>query len=374
MAHIASDLSNCDREPIHIPGAIQPYGVMLIADASGEVIGEAGADQGVLGKSLERLIGLPAATITERVPATGLVALGDVFYAGTVCDAVAYRSGGHLVVELTEKDEGEAIDASFLAQLETMGSALEQTTSMADLARQAARMFQQITGYGRVMIYRFVDDDAGVVLGESLSDDSSSFMNHHFPASDIPKQARALYVRNKVRVIADVHYTPSPVVSASTDLSSIDMSDSTLRSVSPIHIQYLKNMGVGASASMSIVDDGLLWGLVACHHHEPRRLSLTTRLASQALVATLARQVKARDQTELYRERMRLRSQEDAILSGLGPDDTLGAFFARSGPELARLLSADGFAAVQGRDLFRAGSCPDEIDVRAVAASATRRR
>ncbi|HEV7275415.1 MAG TPA: histidine kinase dimerization/phosphoacceptor domain -containing protein [Devosiaceae bacterium] len=360
-------LTSCDREPIHIPGAIQPYGVMLIADRRGEVVGHANSPIEVLGRPLAELIGHDAATIAPRLPAKGILALGEVYFAGSMVDAVAYRSGEHLVVELTEQVPGEALDAAFLARIDTMGAALEQAGSLAELARRAARVFQELTGYGRVMIYRFVEEDAGVVLGESIADGSPSFMNHRFPATDIPRQARALYVRNRVRVIADVHYTPALVVSASTDLSGIDMSDSTLRSVSPVHIQYLKNMGVAASASMSIVKDGVLWGLVACHHHEPRVLSLTTRLACQALAATLARQVKAREENELLRERMRLRAQEDVVLAHLGSDDELTAFFARAGKDLAALLMADGFVAVQGNDVFCAGSCPGEAEVRAVA-------
>ncbi|KAA0968220.1 GAF domain-containing protein [Aureimonas fodinaquatilis] len=361
----ASDLTSCDREPIHIPGAIQPYGVMLISDLSGTVVGYANSEQNVLGRAIADLIGLDCtASVSARA---GLVALGVVTFEGSLFDAVAYRSENHLVVELTATVRGEALDAAFLADMETIGVSLDQTGSLGDLSQQAARIFQELTGYSRVMIYRFTDDDAGVVLGESINDQSASFMNHHFPASDIPKQARALYVRNKVRVIADVHYTPAPVVSASTDLSSIDMSDSTLRSVSPVHIQYLKNMGVAASASMSIVIDGILWGLVACHHHEPRVLSLTTRLACQTVAAALARQIKTRDENELYRERMRLRAHEDRVIRHLGSNDGLAGFFESSGEELATLMHADGFAAAQGGDIFCAGNCPENLDLRAVA-------
>ncbi len=367
MNDFSDALTSCDREPIHIPGAIQPYGVMLIATSDGVVVGHANSPIDVLNRSLEDLIGLRARAIWPGLPAAGIVTLDQVDFDGTMSDAVAYRSGEHLVVEITPHRKGEALDAAFLARLEGIGTNFEQSGSVADLSKQAAGVFQDLTGYSRVMIYRFVDDDAGVVLGESIAGDSPSFMNHHFPASDIPKQARALYVRNKVRVIADVHYTPAPVVSASTDLTAIDMSDSTLRSVSPVHIQYLKNMGVAASASMSIVNDGMLWGLVACHHHEPRTLSLTTRLACQAAATALARQVKARDEHDLFRERIRLRAQEDSIIGRLGSDEKLSQFFERSGADLAALLTADGFAAVQGNELFASGSCPDDIDVRAIA-------
>lgn len=367
MDDFATALNSCDREPIHIPGAIQPFGIMLIVDAADIVVGEAGSPVEVLGQSLGQLIGKGGSEITARLPQTGILVVGEVPFEGTRRDCVAYRSGEHLVIELTEVSGAEALNASFFADMETLEGRLEQTSSLADLSAQAAKVFQELTGYSRVMVYRFVDGDAGVVLGEAISDASSSFLNHHFPATDIPKQARALYVRNKVRVIADVHYTPAPVRSASTDLSQIDMSDSTLRSVSPVHIQYLKNMGVAASASMSIVNDNMLWGLIACHHHETRPLSLTTRLACQAVASALARQVKARDERQLFRERIRLRGQEDVVVARLGADEKLSDFFTGSGKELAALLQADGFAAVQGPELYCSGACPDDVDVRAMA-------
>lgn len=369
---LVTDLAGCDAEPIHIPGSIQPSGIMLIADAATlSVVGYAGngeiVSQDVIGRPLREIVIFEGALAPDMLPATGVHGIGAVTVAGHAMDAVAFLSGIHVVVELIPRDDGAALDASFLAYLQSMSGSFERSASLAELSEQAARAFQSLTGYSRVMVYRFVDDDAGVVLGESLADDSSSFLNHHFPASDIPRQARALYVRNLVRVIADVNYRPVPILGRDPALTGIDLSDSTLRSVSPIHIQYLKNMGVAASASMSIVMDGLLWGLVACHHHEPRPLSLTTRLACQALAAGLSRQIKAREENELYRERIRLRTQEDTILGRLGSDETLDEFFAQSAASLAQLMQADGFAAVSGTDLFISGSCPDPIDVRALA-------
>jgi light-regulated signal transduction histidine kinase (bacteriophytochrome) len=364
-------LTACDLEPIHIPGSIQPYGVMLVADpTSGEIVGYAGDAtylEALLGTDVDQVIAQDHRTVAAGLPNTGIQVLGEVTLGGSRQDAVAYRSGGYLVFEFTPRFDDAAIDAAFLGQLESLEQRLERAASLEDLSNEAARIFQRLTGYSRVMVYRFVDDDAGVVLGEAISDDSPSFMRHHFPASDIPRQARALYVRNKVRVIADVHYQPSPIVSASSSLKELDLSDSTLRSVSPVHIQYLKNMGVAASASMSIVKDGVLWGLIACHHHSTRPLSLSTRIACQAMATSLARIIKGREETELYRERIRLRGREDGIMARLGEDNTLGEFFARSGRDLADMLGADGFAAVQGEDLFTAGHCPDPAQIRAIA-------
>lgn len=365
------DTTACDREPIHVPGSIQPHGCMLIADAETmRVVGHAGDLQvfatDPMGQPVASIIRGRIPIEAAQVPKEGLRVFGAVHVGTTLLDAVGFRSGRYIVVELTDRDEGLALDSSFLAEIDAVGGALDRTGSLKELFAEAAQTFQHLTGYDRVMIYQFVDGDAGVVVGEALSENTASFMNHHFPASDVPKQARALYVRNRVRVIADVHYEPAPIVGAD-GLASIDLSDSTLRSVSPVHIQYLKNMGVDASASMSIVKDGMLWGLVACHHHAPLPLSLTTRLACQTLASSLARQVKAREENDLYRERLRLRSQEDIVLKRLGADQSLERFFEASGDDLARLMRADGFAAVQGGELFRSGHCPDDSDVRALA-------
>ena len=364
------DTTSCDREPIHVPGSIQPHGCMLIADAELRVVGHAGLsghdDGDLVGQPLPDVLVGRLPLTPESVPTNGTRVLGAMTFRGEIRDAVAFRTGEYVVVELTGRDDDPELDASFLAEIEAVGGSLDRANSFSELFDEAARTFQHLTGYDRVMIYQFVDDEAGVVVGEALSDSTASFMNHHFPASDIPRQARALYVRNRVRVIADVHYEPAPIVGA-PELRQIDLSDSTLRSVSPVHIQYLKNMGVEASASMSIVKDGILWGLVACHHHSPRPLCLTTRLASQTLASSLARQVKAREDSDLYRERLRLRSHEDIVLRRLGGDQTLERFFDGSGEDLARLMRADGFAAVQGGEVYCAGSCPSAEDIREIA-------
>jgi len=345
---------------------------MLVVNNELKVIGAAGDIEGRLtenwaGRALIDLVGGDCVAKAARVEEDATLILGRVEGASGYLNAIAYRSAGRLVVEMDAAEPEPTLSAPFLFGLDAAVSQFERAPTVESLCRQAAATFRDLTGYGRVMIYQFIDGDAGVVVGESLDDGSSSFLNHHFPATDIPKQARALYVRNKVRVIPDVSYIPAPIRSVREDLRGLDLSDSTLRSVSPVHIQYLKNMGVAASASISIVKDGVLWGLVACHHHEPKEITLNVRIACLAIAGSLARQIRSKEEAELYRERLRFRSQEETVLSKLGTDGSLSEFFARSGRELANLLSADGFAAVQGQDLFTYGKCPDNIDIRAIA-------
>ncbi|MEJ8628978.1 GAF domain-containing protein [Sphingomonas sp. I4] len=181
----------------------------------------------------------------------------------------AHRVAGERV--LIELEPG-IVDApwgkgSALSWIDAAVTSFERTADLPMLFDRAATTFQMLTGFDRVMLYRFLDEDAGRVVAEARSANLPSFLHHHFPASDIPKQARALYVRNKTRSIPDVDYVPAPI--RPEGFETLDLSDVSLRSVSPVHVRYLKNMGVAASASISIVKDGLLWGMIACHHYTP---------------------------------------------------------------------------------------------------------
>ncbi len=346
---------------------------MLVAEyETMKVVAGAGAIEDYFGDDWQgiaagKLLGVNLTDVWPSIAAGKLTPLGRVDVQRLRLNAVAYRSGDFVVIELEPCMREDDIDFSYVYDLDVAATEFERSSTLADLCSSAAHKFREMTGYARVMVYKFLDDDSGVVIAESSDDQFPSLMNHHFPASDIPKQARALYVRNRVRVIADVGYEPATIRPALSGLEMLDLSDSTLRSVSPTHIQYLKNMGVGASASISIVRDGILWGLIACHNATPKHIARSVQVATQALASSLSRQIRGKKDAELYRERLRLRSQEDVVMSRLGSDKSLATFFEQSGRELARLVSADGFAAAQGNDLYVFGKVPDKIDVRALA-------
>jgi two-component system, chemotaxis family, sensor kinase Cph1 len=370
------DLTLCDREPIHIPGSIQPHGLLLIVDAqTGLVQGVAGDIEGRLAPSWH---GLPVAQLIGQpfdaslIPANEVSILEPVIGQRETFDVSAHRSDGLILIELEPAEAAGERPLAMLAMLEAASHRFERAIGLRELYREAAEVFREITGYDRVMIYRFLEDDAGVVVGEADADGVGSFMNHHFPAGDIPRQARELYVRNRIRVIPDVDYQPAPIRLQATSTKEVDLSDAALRSVSPIHLQYLRNMEVGASASISIVQDGALWGLIACHNRTPRRLSLPVRVACRTLASGLSRQIRAKDEAVLYRERIRLRASEDRACARLGPDRTLAQFFRDAGKDLRTMLDADGFAAIQGSDLFTHGRCPDEATIRELSAYARR--
>ena len=371
---LGADLSVCDMEPIHIPGSIQPHGMLLVADAAtsivtqgaGDIEGRLAADW--LGRSLQDLLGFDIKTL----PASPTVGSGSTLLdrrfrglSGSY-DVTVHRAGDRILCELEPAPETPVSANSVLMTLESASARLGRAPDLRSLCDQAAVLFRQLTGFDRVMIYRFLDDDAGVVVAEARAESLHSFLNHHFPASDIPKQARALYVRNHVRVIPDVDYRAS-VLRPEMSGPPLDMSDVAMRSVSPIHLKYLRNMGVGASASISIVKDGLLWGLVACHNETPKNLTWDVRAACRMLAGSLARQVRAKEEAETYRERLRLRLAEDIITARLARITPLDHALTDARGDIQRMLGADGFALVQGKQVDTFGACPPANEVLGLA-------
>ena len=280
---VAAALQACADEPIRVPGSTQPHGVLLALDEPGLAVVAASANAAsllgwegeLLGVGLADL--LPAAvaaveagredlaTGTAAAPRTVLLpgpAGGDPVRA----DLLLHRSDGLLLVEL---EPGGPEDASpWWQRLPEMLQRLQGAVSAEQLTAALARDVRAVTGFDRVMVYRFDAQWNGEVVAESRRGDLEPFLGLHYPASDIPAQARELYLTNWLRLIPDVDYLPVPLVPpAPVDGRPLDLGRAVLRSVSPAHLEYLRAMGVAASMSVSLVVHGRLWGLIACHHY-----------------------------------------------------------------------------------------------------------
>jgi light-regulated signal transduction histidine kinase (bacteriophytochrome)/CheY-like chemotaxis protein len=289
------DLTNCDREPIHVPGSVQPFGFLLallsdfsICIASENVATFLGSDSAdLMGRPLSDAISEPAIkAIRARIDhLTGDDAVERLFGLqlqnnGKPFDLAIHFSGAYLVIEAEPSVIEPDLNSGELVRL--MLGRVRKTNSVRDLAQEAARQIKILTGFDRVMLYQFHPDGSGEVIAEVAAGGLEPFLGLHYPASDIPRQARTLYERNWLRIIADVNKKPAPLLSTAThNATLLDLSMSVLRSVSPIHIEYLQNMGVGASMSVSVLRDGKLWGLFACHHYGPRHLSFERRTAAE---------------------------------------------------------------------------------------------
>ncbi len=353
------DPTNCDREPIHIPGFIQPHGVLLAADRKGAVVQVAGDVKSLLGRAPEEALGMSlGALIGEgaakrlREPSmqdatlsrTGLPLETEVLNRDRPLDAVAHMSEGVLIVELEPRwSENHGYP---LMLVQGMINRVQQESKPLGFLEAVTREVRAITGLDRVMIYRFEPDESGAVIAEAKAEKLKTYLGLHYPASDIPKQARDLYLRNRIRLIPDVDYAPAPLIPALNPLTGrpLDLTFSTLRSVSPLHIEYLRNMGVAASMSLSLVVEGKLWGLIACHHSKPRYIDQAVRSACDLFAQMVSLQLGEKLATEAQTERLRMRQMHAGLVETMVGHEPLGETLIRSRPNLLDYIPAAGVA------------------------------
>ena len=267
-------------------------------------------------------------------------------------DVIAHRIDNGIVLEL-ERSASLGNDPYF--QLRTAFNQLAAASNLDKYYNVLAQQVQQLTGFDRVMVYKFDEDGHGTVIAEAKKDAMSAFLGLHYPASDIPRQARALYLVNWLRQIPDVTYTPIQIVPTDNILTGkpLDQSYSSLRSVSPIHLQYLKNMGVGASMSISVVKDNDLWGLVACHHETPRYLPYQVRASCELLAQTVSIQLGEKIENENQSYRTHLKTVLNQLVEYMvSHEDYQQALFSYQ-PNLANFIEAGG-AAFYSEDEYNA--------------------
>ncbi len=386
-AYAPADLTNCDREPIHVPGAIQPHGVLLATDAEArrvvtvsenakEMLGL--AIEQVLGADLAHVLGTPAAeavrgalhgptgdTLRLSIPD---VAHRDAGLTGEV-DVNIHHSGERWVIELEPALTVAAAMPSYRLARGAM-QRLARTDSVLPLTHQLAEEVAALTGFDRVMVYRFDEAWNGEVIAEQRRSDLNAFLGLHYPATDIPAQARRLYTVNWTRLIADVGYLPvalAPVVDPQTH-APLDLSHSVLRSVSPIHLEYLQNMGVTASMSVSLVVDGELWGLIACHHYSgPHRPGHDVRAASEFLGQAASQLIAERQRADVRAARAVTDRRLAAISARTNASGTATLEALMADPELLRLMDADGVALCFDNVITTRGRVPDEAAIRRIA-------
>ncbi len=367
------DLSTCDLEPIHIIGRIQSFG-WLLSFSSDWIINHASVNcEELFGQPAEELIGLTAtqflspsalhdirsrlqilggAVSVERIFEVDLLADGRLF------DLAVHASGRSYVVEIEAHESGRRRD--LVAYVRPMIERMRQSASIEKLCASAARHLRGLTGFDRVMVYRFAEDGAGEVVAESLNGLVDSFQGLHFPASDIPRQARKLYTRNLLRIISDVDDPTIPVIPATGPGGDpLDLSMSGLRAVSPIHVEYLRNMGVKASMSVSIMRRGKLWGLMACHHYSPLRLSYSVRTASELFGEFFAYLLEQKESDAALERRGATLRLHDEIMSRVAGGGALLDAFGDFTETIGRVIDFDGAIGWVDGEFMAHGQVPD---------------
>ncbi|RBY96021.1 histidine kinase [Blastococcus sp. TF02-8] len=408
------DLSNCEREPIHIPGSIQPRGVLIVVSDPDWVVQQVsenladltGVDwQTAIGRPLPEVLGVAAAgavirsasafgDLRERNPVEITLDVGgepvpvDALLHRAVVERGTAEAGdgpvatrelpiSSLVVEL-EPARGPrpfSFPNTYQAVRGTIAE-LNRASSLSQLYDITARAVRTLTGFDRVMVYRYDADYNGEVVAEARREDLNSFLGLHYPASDIPAQARALYEKNWIRLISDVGYTPVPIHPVDHPVTGrpLDLTYSTLRSVSPIHVEYLHNMGVRASMSISLLRDDKLWGLIACHHYDgPHAPPYATRAAAEFLGSTLSLRLTDRAAEEEVQRALRVRSTLAWLTAATLDEDRTLTETVLGSPSLLDVLAADGVVVNLQEQRGAAGAALPQSLADAVAAWAASR-
>ena len=368
------DLSSCDREPIHLIGAVQPHGALVAASADTLAIRYASANAAeFLGYAPERLLTMSLADLLAPQDLAELhrrelrplrpellkplrLSLTPPNGAARPLECLPHSNDGRIVLEFLRPDDHPAEIWQEDELRQRIIAELVRPDTLGELARVSAEIVRQVNGFDRVMIYRFAADGHGEVIAES-TDRPDRFLGLHYPASDIPDPARRHFVLNVVRMIADIEAAPVPILAIGDD-ASLDLTFSKLRAVAPVHVEYLSNMGVRASMSISLVANDQLWGLIACHHYGPRQLSSGRLRFSELLGGTISALLQG------IENRMQLRHSIEAEKLAFDMEKAgrtgapLASVIAQWSAAVMALLNAQGLVLRQSGTVTEFGTVP----------------
>jgi chemotaxis family two-component system sensor kinase Cph1 len=371
------DLTNCDREPIHIPGNIQPHGFLIALNHNFKITYCSENIEVFAQANAVTLLGTPVYYLE-----TVIMKKKEGFISNLINIAQTpegFTPVNPYPVNVGDKNFNLVLSASadqYLLELEpvasdlgsdlqqAIGSTLSEILVDANLPRllnKTAQQVRKLIGYDRVMVYKFHDDGHGEVVAEAKNEDLAPWLGLHYPASDIPQQARELYKRNLVRLIADVSSIPSAILTYK-ELNEVplDLSNSSLRAVSPIHIQYLKNMGVASSFSVSLIYQGELWGLIACHNYTPRYIHYKQREAAKLIGQVLSSALSFRQQEEDQHKNHRLKNAIEDLTRHLLRYNNIEDALFKHDVTLLQAVDAGGAVLAYDNHFYRVGQTPDD--------------
>lgn len=352
----AIDLTNCDREPIHILGRVQTYGALL-AVSPDWIVNHASVNlKDFIGVEASDAIGMPIRDmitpdavheIRSRLQILGSPdSLERIFcmrltHSEELYNIAIHLSGRLIVIEMEKYEESGRSD--YTSYVNPMMERISKAGSSEKLCDVAARQLRALTGFDRVMVYKFGENGSGTVIAESLTGNRESFKGLRYPASDIPKQARAMYKRSLLRIIADVSDHGVDIIPANNPEGvPLDLTMSTTRAVSPVHLEYLTNMGVGASMSISILKRGELWGLFACHNDTPKTLPFNIRSAAELFGQLFAFVLDQHESDEEKRDQLRAQDLHDKLMSRLAEGATISESLDQILDAIGRVIPFDG--------------------------------
>ncbi|MFZ8168197.1 ATP-binding protein [Alteromonas macleodii] len=375
------NFERCEDEPIHIPESIQSYGFLIAfnyKDLKISIVSdncESVFTEPLIGKHFLEILSsdtnerafleetFDRVTKTKiRLPIK-LHLKASMLEEGAAIDylAVVYDSGQNYVVELEPATEfRDTYSAEQFIKLYAMSIAprFKEMTSLREMAQEMVSTIRYLTNMDRVVLYKFNDDYSGKVIAEAKADDMDSYQDLYFPASDIPAQARALYKTNWVRLTPDTELPPARLV-PSTEASGrepLDLTRSLLRTFSPIHLQYIRNQGLRASFSISLVTDGELYGLISCHHREPSYIPQDVRLQCENLSQLFSWHLLAKEEEIAKHKKYATDEAVDAMLDRIGPANPISRVVKSGEKAFLEALNSSGFVYYSQYETITLGS------------------
>ncbi len=394
------DLTNCDREPIHIPGKIQPHGVLLVfQEYSLKILQVSQNTERLLGISPSALIGKslsilflpeeieylnncltsgedldyynplqltfsPGASLAQGEGEKLKVPIPNSQFQNYYFYGIIHRNiDGLLVLELEAKAVNfKSERLNFYHLVKPSLAKIINASNFQEATELVVQEIRKLTSYDRVMMYRFEPDENGVVVAEDKLPQLEPYLGLHYPASDIPRQARKLYYHNLLRLIVDINYQPVELLPVNNPLTNqpLDLSKSVLRSVSPIHVEYLQNMGVGSSFCISVINEQKLWGLIVCHHYHPKYLDYETRKACELLGQFMSLELVKKQKIDLDLYLEKVDSIQSQLKTGLsGKTETIAKVLQAHERKLLELVNAAGVVVSFQDNLTLIGKTPD---------------
>ncbi len=372
------DLSNCDREAIHIPGLIQPHGILFVLQKNSFTILQASNNtEKVFGISANDLIGKSLNILfsqrqiyqlklflsqPEKINFTLPILVKRIKQKINRFNCYLHQNEPVIILELEPLEVKSSSVSEFYNLLKQSIIKIKKASTFKETTELIVKEIRKITQYDRVMIYRFEPDGSGVVIAEDKDEKvKESFLDLHYPASDIPKQARKLYSENWLRLIVDFNYQPVEIIPRDNPLTGLptDLSFAFLRSISPIHVEYTQNMGVMASLAISLLDDKKLWGLIVCHHYSAKNVEYKIRNYCELLGQFLSLELVNYQERETEKNQEKIQIIQNQIKQKIDlKKSSIQAVFKQPSLDILELVNAQGAAIYFKEEITLLGQTP----------------
>jgi len=384
MIHQAVYLTDCDREPIHIPGLIQPHGVLLVLQEPDLTVIQVSANTfELIGHPPKDILGKPLlALLTPKQIAAIRQCLSEDFeYMNPLdisikreakllrFDGIVHRQNALIILELEPRQKSQKADFfEFYQRVKNTITKIQKAPTLLEMSDAVVKEVRKATGFDRVMVYQFDAEGAGRVIAEDRAEALTPYLGLHFPSSDIGEQAKQLYTLNWLRLIPDATYQPSALVPAHNPVDDrpTDLSLSVLRSVFPGHLEYISNMGVRASMSISLIQEQKLWGLIVCHHSTPRYVPYSVRTMCEFVGQVMSVELTNKEAHEDLDYKMTLKSLQGKLVESLSQSERFLDGLIQPDSNLLDLVSASGVAICAADQIICIGQTPPEAELPAL--------